>query len=124
MRVLADAKAAGKIRAHGISCHSMVATDLASRSDWVDVNLIRINPFGLHMDADPETVIEAINRAKSNNHGVIGMKILGEGEAVDRMDEAINHAVRLDGLDGFTIGFTNRAQMEEVTSKIAAVTHT
>jgi aryl-alcohol dehydrogenase-like predicted oxidoreductase len=122
MEVLADAKQTGKIRAHGISCHSIAATDLASRTDWVDVNLIRINPFGLHMDADPDTVIEAIDRAKAANHGVIGMKILGQGEAVDRLDKAIEHAVRLDGLDAFTIGFTSRAQMDEVTTKIAAVT--
>ncbi len=122
MEVLADAKRAGKIRAHGVSCHSIEATQLACRSDWVDVNLIRINPFNLHMDADPATVLSAIDQAKAANHGVIGMKILGAGQAVNRMDEAINHAIRLDSIDAFTIGFTSRAQMDEVTAKIAAVT--
>ena len=43
----------GVIRAHGISCHSLPALRLAARTPWVDVDLARINPARIQMDADP-----------------------------------------------------------------------
>ncbi len=45
-----DAKARNIIRAHGVSCHSLPALTKAARLDWVDVNLVRINPQGAHID--------------------------------------------------------------------------
>ena len=49
------------------------------------------------------------------------MKILGVGELARSMDMAIAHAVQLDAIDGFTIGFTSSAQLTQVTGKIAQV---
>ena len=37
------------------------------------------------------------------------------------MDTAIGHAVQLDAIDAFTIGFTSYAQLQQVTAKISAV---
>jgi len=120
MEYLEDAKKRGVIRAHGVSCHTLAALETAANSDWVEVDLARINPFGLHMDADPETVISVLTRMKQAKKGVIGMKILGQGDAVNRFDQAIEHAVRLSAIDGFTIGFTSPAQMDEVAAKVAS----
>jgi hypothetical protein len=47
------------------------------------------------------------------------MKILGEGQLSNQVDRAITHAVALDCIDAFTIGFTSNAQMDEVMQKIA-----
>lgn len=121
MEYLADAKQKGQIRAHGVSCHTLEALELAAETPWVDVDLARINPFGLHMDADPATVISVLERMKAAGKGVIGMKILGQGDAVDRFDEAIAHAVNLKAIDAFTIGFTSTDQLDEVRDKINAV---
>ena len=46
MAVLAEAKQKGTIRAHGVSCHDFGALKAAAASDWVDVDLARLNPAG------------------------------------------------------------------------------
>jgi len=73
------------------------------------------------MDADPATVISILRQMKASGKGVIGMKILGEGQLGNDLDRAITHAVGLDAIDAFTIGFTSNAQMDEVVQKIATV---
>jgi hypothetical protein len=121
MEFLEDAKRRGLIRAHGVSCHTLSALELAAQTPWVEVDLARINPAGVAMDADPATVISVLTRMKAAGKAVIGMKILGEGRLANQLDTAIEHAVRLEQIDGFTIGFTSRAQLDEITAKIAAV---
>src|SRR3954451_16018815 len=79
MDVLSDAKQKGVIRAHGVSCHSIGALRAAAKSPWVEVDLVRINPVGAHMDADPDTVVSVIREMKTAGKGIIGMKILGQG---------------------------------------------
>ena len=56
MEALSTAKQRGVIRAHGTSCHSLAALRLAARTPWVEVDLARINPATIQMDADPATV--------------------------------------------------------------------
>ena len=51
MAVLSEAKQKGIIRAHGVSCHDFGALKAAAASDWVDVDLARLNPAGVIMDA-------------------------------------------------------------------------
>jgi aryl-alcohol dehydrogenase-like predicted oxidoreductase len=121
MQYYEEAKQAGIIRAHGISCHTLDALRLSAKNPWVDVQLSRINPAGILMDSDPATVISVLREMKAINRGVIGMKILGEGQLAGQLDMALAHAVGLDCIDCFTIGFTNRAQLVEVIDKIAAV---
>jgi predicted aldo/keto reductase-like oxidoreductase len=121
MEALSRAKASGRIRAHGVSCHSFGALELARDSDWVDVDLARINPFTLHMDAEPRAVIPVLDAMRSSGKGVLGMKILGQGDAVDRFDEAIEHATRLDCIHGFTIGFTAIEQLDQVADKMLSI---
>lgn len=119
MEYLAGAKQRGAIRAHGVSCHTLQALRLAARTAWVDIDLARINPASIEMDADPATVISVLREMKAAGKGVIGMKILGVGQLANRLDTAIGHAVRLDAIDAFTIGFTNRPHLDAVATKIA-----
>src|SRR6202030_931725 len=60
MDVFEEAKQKGIIRAHGCSCHSIEALRAATKSRWVEVHLVRINPVGSYMDADPDKVGRAI----------------------------------------------------------------
>jgi len=119
MDVLSQAKESGVIRAHGVSCHTLPALQLAAATPWVDIDQARINPDGILMDSDPATVIGILKQMKASGKGVIGMKILGEGQLSNQVDRAITHAVALDCIDAFTIGFTSNAQMDEVIQKIA-----
>ncbi len=121
MDVLSQAKESGIIRAHGVSCHTLEALRLAAATPWVDVDQARVNPDGILMDADPATVIGILRQMKASGKGVIGMKILGEGQLSNQVDRAITHAVGLDCIDAFTIGFNSTTQLDEVMQKIAAV---
>src|SRR4029078_10690429 len=120
MDVFSEAKQKGIIRAHGCSCHSIEALRAAARSPWVEVDLVRINPVGAHMDADPETVISVIREMKAAGKGLIGMKILGQGDLRDRQDEAIKCALSLGLLDAFTIGAESKSEQQDLIRRIAA----
>jgi aryl-alcohol dehydrogenase-like predicted oxidoreductase len=120
MDVLAEAKEKGTIRAHGCSCHSIEALRAAAQSPWVEVDLARINPSGSHMDADPETVVSVLREMKAAGKGVIGMKILGQGDLSKRQDEAIKFALSLGVLDAFTIGAETKTEQEDLVRRIAA----
>jgi aryl-alcohol dehydrogenase-like predicted oxidoreductase len=121
MEALDRAKQSGAIRAHGVSCHSLPALELAAATPWVDVDLARINPMGVRMDADPATIVSVLTSMKAAGKGVLGMKILGEGELASQLDMAIQHAVRLDCIDGFTIGFTSAAELDQVAQRISVM---
>jgi len=120
MDVLSEAKEQGVIRAHGCSCHSIEALRAAANSPWVEVDLVRINPIGSHMDADPATVLSVIREMHTAGKGVIGMKILGQGDLRNRQDEAIRYALDLNLLDAFTIGAESIAEQADLIKRIAA----
>jgi len=120
MDVFSEAKQKGIIRAHGCSCHSIEALRAAAKSPWVEVDLVRINPIGSHMDADPQTVVGVLREMKAAGKAVIGMKILGQGDLAQRQDEAIKHALSLGILDAFTIGAESKSQQEDLIRRIAA----
>jgi aryl-alcohol dehydrogenase-like predicted oxidoreductase len=113
MEALADAKKKGKIRAVGISCHSLDALKTGAECDWVDVVLARINPKGNKMDDTPEKVIPVIKKYRQNGKAVIGMKIYGEGTLVDRKDECMKFAQGSGLLDAMTIGGESIAHLDE-----------
>jgi 1-deoxyxylulose-5-phosphate synthase len=120
MDVLEEAKQKGIIRAHGCSCHSIEALRAATQSSWVEVHLVRINPIGAMMDADPDTVVSVIKEMRAKGKGIIGMKILGQGAMRDRQDEALNFALGLNLLDAFTIGAESKSEQEDLIRRIAA----
>ncbi len=119
MDVLSEAKEKGVIRAHGVSCHSLVALKAAA-SPWVEVDLVRLNPIGSHMDADPETVIGVIKQMRAQGKGIVGMKILGQGDMRDRPQEAIRYALASGVLDAFTIGAESKREQEDLVRRVAA----
>jgi aryl-alcohol dehydrogenase-like predicted oxidoreductase len=118
MSVLAEAKAKGTIRAHGVSCHDLGALKAAAASDWVDVDLARLNPAGTVMDAPVAEVLPVLAEMKRKGKGVIGMKILGAGRLRDRIDDALQYALASPVLDGFTIGAENRQQLGDLLARI------
>ena len=118
MAVLSEAKRKGIIRAHGVSCHELGALKTAAASDWVDVDLARLNPAGVVMDGPVEQVLPVLSDMKRKGKGIIGMKILGAGSLAGRIDEALQYATASPVLDCFTIGATNRQQLADLLARI------
>jgi len=121
MDVISEAQEKGLIHAHGCSCHTIGALREAADSPWVQVILSRINPIGSHMDADPDTVKATLREAHASGKGIVGMKILGQGDLRTRQDEALEYALSLGILDAFTIGAENAAEQDDLIRRIAAV---
>lgn len=134
MDALEEAKAKKIIGAHGVSCHSLPALELAARLDWVDVNLVRLNPQGAHMDTPALTwnatsnashvlpVIEQIKVMRANGHGVIGMKLIGDGDFTEAADRrtAIRFAIQSDLVDAIVIGFKSTDEIDEAVKTVNA----
>ena len=120
MAVISEAREKGIVRTHGTSCHTLVALQAAAKCDWVQVDLVRINPAQVAMDADPATVLAVLKQMKAAGKGVIGMKILGAGKLRGKVDEALQYALAQDCIDCFTIGAEGRDELEDLVRKIPA----
>jgi len=120
MDVISEAQEKGIVRTHGVSCHTLGALKAAAAEPWVEVDLARLNPAGMIMDSDPQTVISVLKQMKAAGKGVIGMKILGQGGLRDKIDEALQYATAQDVLDCFTIGSESRDEFQDLLKKIPA----
>ena len=118
MAALSRAKEKGMIRAHGVSCHTLGALQTAAAAEWVDVDLARLNPARIAMDADVDEVLPVLHEMKRKGKGVIGMKILGAGGLRPRVDEALRYALASPVLDCFTIGAESRGELEDLLARI------
>jgi aryl-alcohol dehydrogenase-like predicted oxidoreductase len=120
MDAIEEARAKGILKTHGVSCHTLGALQTAAKEPWVEVDLARINPAQVAMDASPETVLGVLRQMKKSGKGIIGMKILGAGRLRNRADEALQYALSLDCVDCFTIGSESRLEFEDLVKKIPA----
>ena len=118
MDVVSEAVDRGVIRSHGVSCHTIEALRTAAKEPWVEIEFARINPAQAHMDADPATVLSVLKQMKQNGKGVVGMKILGQGDLRSKMDECLQFALAQNSIDCMTIGSESRAEMEDLLRKI------
>lgn len=133
MDALAEAKDKKMIRAHGVSCHSLPALKRAVELDWVDVHLVRVNPQGAHMDtADIKSwnaasnashvpgVMEQLKLMRAKGRGIIGMKIIGNGDFTNPEDreKSIRFAMQPGLLDCVTIGFKSPAEIDEAIQRM------
>ncbi len=118
MEVLARAREDGIVRAHGVSCHTLGALETAANTDWVQVDLARINPAQVQMDSDVKTVVRVLEKMHTSGKGVIGMKILGAGGLRNRVDECLRYALSLDCVDAFTIGQESEDELEDLVKRI------
>lgn len=120
MDVLYDAKEKGRIKAVGVSCHGFPPLVASANNDWIDVHLVRINPFEMKMDGAPEQVSAEIKKMHAADHGVLGMKIFGETgyDSPEKRLQALRYILGLGCVHAFTIGFTSTAQIDETLGMI------
>lgn len=123
MDALAKAKEKGWIRAHGCSCHSLEALEAAAADPWVDVVHSRINPWGVKMDGPAEAVVPILKRIHAAGKGVIGMKLIGEGEFrndPEKIDESLRFVLDLGCVDALIVGFENEAEIIDYKKRLTA----
>ncbi|OFX42654.1 MAG: hypothetical protein A2X05_09225 [Bacteroidetes bacterium GWE2_41_25] len=122
MDKLENLKAKNIIRAHGVSVHSLEAMEAAADSPWVDVIHVRVNPYGEAMDKkDPSLVIPVIEKLHKSGKGVIGMKLIGNGNFrndSDKIDASLNYVLGLGTVDLITVGFENPEQIDNYLARI------
>jgi predicted aldo/keto reductase-like oxidoreductase len=118
------------IRAKGVSCHTLPALRAAVASNWTQVHLVRVNPVGSHMDnessrdsrgtGDVNAVLEQIKKMHDEGHGVIGMKILGNGDfrAAEQREKSIRFAMSKPEIDAIVIGFQKRSEIDEAIQRV------
>ncbi len=129
-----EAKEKKWIRAKGVSCHSIGALRTAVNSDWTETHLVRINPQGKYMDAaksawgpdatvEVDPVMEQIKSMHAKGHGVIGMKIFGNGDFKNPADreKSMRFAMSKPEINAIVIGFITPAQIDEAVGKLNSI---
>jgi predicted aldo/keto reductase-like oxidoreductase len=116
MDIMENLKAKGIIRAHGVSVHSLEAMKAILEDPWVDVLHARINPYGIAMDKpDPAEVVEVIHKVHASDKGIIGMKLVGNGDYStdsEKIDHSIRFVLGLGSVDMMIVGFENQEQVD------------
>jgi hypothetical protein len=126
-----EAKGKGWIRSKGVSCHSLPALRSATATPWAQVHLVRVNPQGRRIDGPEESVwndtvhdvspvVTELKAMRAKGRGIIGMKIIGNGEFVSAEDreKSIRFAMSLPELDAVVIGFKNRGEIDEAIKRM------
>jgi predicted aldo/keto reductase-like oxidoreductase len=123
------------IKAKGVSCHTLGALRASVVSDWTEVHLVRVNPQGRHVDGltpepwnkpsppnDVNPVVAELKTMHEKGRGVIGMKIIGNGEFVNAEDreKSIRFAMSRPEIDAVVIGFKNTDEVDEAIKRINA----
>ncbi len=129
---LEEAKQKKIIRAHGVSCHSLPALKKAAALSWVDVNLARINPQGREIDTPDlavftksdeshvPAVVEQLKIMRNNGHGIIGMKLIAQGQftSIEDRRRSLTWAMQTGIVDAVVIGLKSREEIDEAILNI------
>lgn len=124
MDVMSKLKEEGKIRAHGVSVHSLEALEVAAEHPWVDAVHTRINPYEMAMDGPPEKVVPVLQKMHANGKGVTGMKLIGEGRLRDdpeKKQESVNFVYGLGCVDTVIVGFENISEVDDTIRMVGRV---
>ena len=118
------------IRAKGVSCHSLPALRTAADSDWPEVHLVRVNPQAKHIDGPEEDwnkpghdiapVFAQLKAMHAKGRGVIGMKLVGDGDFQDPADreKAVRFAMARPEISAVIIGFKSAKEVDESIQRI------
>jgi len=128
---LSEAKDRKIILAHGASCHGLLPLRaFPASTGWLDVALLRINNDGTKMDTlrqvdsdergDVNEVVGHIKAIHEKGTGVIGMKVMGEGQfrTPEQRDASIRFVTSLGAVDAVTIGYKSEAEIDEAIERL------
>jgi len=124
MDSLSKLKGQGKIKALGVSCHSIAALEAAAAEPWVDSVHTRINPYGMSMDGSPDEVVPVLKKLQAAGKGVVGMKIIGEGRLRHddaRRDESVKFVLGLGCVNILNVGFESADEIDDLAARVRKV---
>ena len=94
------------------------------------MHLVRVNPQTSHIDGLEETwdrsghdlspVLAELKTMRAKGRGIIGMKIVGNGDFTDPADreKSIRFAMSRPELDAIVIGFKSAAEIDEAIQRV------
>lgn len=110
---LLEAKKAGLVRAIGISTHSVEGVRAAARVAEFDVIHPIINVAGVGIQGGTrEDMLAAIEEAATFGKGLYGMKALGGGNLISRVDKALAFVLNIPYLSSVAVGMRTLAEVE------------
>lgn len=113
LRYLQDAKAAGLVRAIGVSTHTIEVVRAAAMYDEIDIIHPIINMRGLGIaDGRVEQMLEAIEFAAYMGKGVYAMKALAGGHLSGNYRQAIDWIRNIPSIGSTVIGMQNIYEVE------------
>jgi len=136
LNYLVKAKQEGKIRAAGVSTHSIEVVRAASLLEEVDVIHPILNRRGLGIiDGSFEQMVEAVRFAASCGKGIYAMKALGGGHLISEAADALRWTAGIEGVASVAVGmqsmtelmfncaiFSGRQPSPEMAAELAAKT--
>ncbi len=129
---ISEAKHKKIVLAHGCSAHGLLPLRSLPGNKWLDVALLRINHDGARMDnlrdendakGDVKEVTGHITRIHGQGTGIIGMKLVGEGQFKDpeQREAALRYVTKLGTVDAMTMGFKSTAEIDEAIERLNRV---
>ena len=117
------------IIAHGASCHGLKPLRAFPGNRWLDVALLRVNHKGTKMDnendagdqpGDVREVTTHVKKIHAQGTGVLGMKLVGEGQFANGEDRAaaLRYVFGLKAVDAVTIGYKTTAEIDEAIERV------
>jgi aryl-alcohol dehydrogenase-like predicted oxidoreductase len=126
---LQEAEVKKAVIAHGASVHGLPALRRFPGNQWLQVGLFRVNHKGTKMDAedyntngpgDVPEVLSHVTDVGKQGIGVIGMKLVGEGQFTSREDRqaAMRFAFHKAGVQAVTVGYKNTSEIDEAIENL------
>jgi aryl-alcohol dehydrogenase-like predicted oxidoreductase len=127
-----EAKSKKILLSKGASVHGLPALRAFPGNKWLDIAMIRMNHNGTKMDTpergdvellgNVDEVVAHTKKVHSEGMGVVSMKLVGEGRFTRAEDRqaAMKFAMNVAGVDSVTIGYKNRAEIDEAIANMNA----
>ncbi len=125
MDILETLKSKKIIGSHGVSVHSLEAMEACVGNPWVDIVHVRINPYGEAMDkSDPSLVVPVIEKLHKEGKGIIGMKLIGNGNFrndSEKIDASLKYVLGLGTVSMIIVGFELPEQIDNYIERVRKV---
>jgi len=113
LEFLKEYKQKGKIKAIGVSSHSVPVIKRAATVKEIDIVFPILNKTGMGIiDGSLQEMEEAIFRCVKNNKGIYLMKALAGGNLISNYEEAISYARSIPGVSSIAIGMVSKEEVD------------